>query len=458
MHPGTPPTVVPNRFRGSIAEVMRNRYVLLGGLCVLFSVYAFSVTMIGPLLPVLMGRYGLDLAQGGLLDSARSLGGVIAALLGGVVLDRVSKRGMVIGAFAAYAVSLFFVRFEPPYLLLLTFFFLIGTSTRLVDTASNALTADLFSDRPGTALNILHAMFGIGALAGPIYARIVLSTVGGWRSAYEILAFACAALLAAFIVVTKLATPGRGGAAPGSIAGATENRRSYVADRQIARESRAALRPALQAMTQQAAVGPTVRPGALQLLGRLPILMVLGVMFLYGGSQAGLTVWLPTYAIDRLGATSDTGAAAVSFMWAGIVLSRIVSTRLVRHAPEATIVVAGLTVGTIAAAIGLLLGSVPILLASMFVTGLTTGATIPLIVSLACSCASGATGAATSLIFLVASLSRILFSWLVGVVAQHGSFVAAISINWVVLLAALCFAIPLARRAVIHEGADAPQT
>ena len=175
---------------------LRSRALLTGYVYLLMFVYAFSMTMIGPLMPDLVGHYRISLASGGLLVTFMSAGGVAAMLLGGALSDRASKARLIALCFLAYGLVLLLAGRGPRLGLLYVLFFALGASTRYMDVLANALVADVHADHKERALSLLHAIFGIGALVGPLYARLLADSTGSWTNAYTLLGAVGLAVLA----------------------------------------------------------------------------------------------------------------------------------------------------------------------------------------------------------------------------------------------------------------------
>ena len=56
--------------------------------------YGFSVTIIGPLIPSLVGDFGIRVSAAGLLLTLQSIGGIIAILASGILIDRTDNRSL----------------------------------------------------------------------------------------------------------------------------------------------------------------------------------------------------------------------------------------------------------------------------------------------------------------------------------------------------------------------------
>src|SRR5690554_3274693 len=89
--------------------VFARRQWLTGYLFLLNAVYAISTTMMGPLMPRIIDQYGITLSQGGLFVSAKSIGGILAIVIGIFVSDRLSKSRLLSLAFLAFGLGLFLV-------------------------------------------------------------------------------------------------------------------------------------------------------------------------------------------------------------------------------------------------------------------------------------------------------------------------------------------------------------
>jgi fucose permease len=366
--------------------------------------------MIGPLMPSLLGAYSLRLAGGGLVESFRSIGGMAAALLAGGLSDRYPKAVLVAALFAGYGITLFLIGLAPSYVLLLAVFFILGAATRLVDSISNALTADLFPRSSGPALNTLHTVFGVGALIGPIFARAVLLRSGEWQRAYGLLALLCLLVLALFVWLqlqllgvlrARRGTGGRGADAPHSAE----------------------------------PTGTDHRESPLRLLRYGRMWLVSGMMFFYVAHQAGMSVWLPTFLSTELEAGMDLAAASTALLWSGIVAGRIAMIRVSRSIPARWILVSGGLLSGALLGLAYWSGSGLWISAASFIAGVATGAVIPLLVALACSWVPRHSGSASALVFFNASLSRMITPWLIGALAGTIPFVHAMSLTWVPLLA-----------------------
>jgi fucose permease len=280
-------------------------------------------------------------------------------------------------------------------------------------------------------LNLLHTVFGVGALIGPIFSRLMLLGSGRWEQAYVALSLICAVVLLAFLAIQRCVY----GVTPATPQGAAD----AETDPDSGREAETPDRAHAQGGSHTPARADSRsehRESPLRLLRHPRMWLVSGIMFLYVGHQSGASVWLPTFMQETLGSSIGFASATASLLWVGIVLGRIVVTGLSRHVDARRIMWIGtLCAGAIFGAAYLI--AVPAVLAvACLVTGFLSGAVIPLVVAVACGWVPEYSGSASALVFLNASLSRMLFPWLIGVIAEAVSFPAGMSLTWVTLILA----------------------
>lgn len=159
----------------------------------------------GVLLPSLSAFYHVDNAVIGLLFILSSTGYFLAALNGGLLVERLGLRRFLLLGTIIVAVGVFGFSLEPPFALALVAEFLIGWGIGMQETGLNVyITAQ---PRHATLLNYLHAFYGVGALIGPIGASVLLAIHWGWNSVYLFLGGLSLVLLLGFVAITAFKLP-----------------------------------------------------------------------------------------------------------------------------------------------------------------------------------------------------------------------------------------------------------
>ena len=216
----------------------------------LFVPNGMITVILGPLLPLLSTRWGLNDTQAGYLVTAQFGGCLFATLACGEVLPRLGFRWtMVIGlAFMTFGTATLMV---STYAWAIAAIFCNGLGTGLATPATNLLVARTTADRRASALNLLNFFWSAGAMVCPFL-------VAAFQSEGRIQVFLL--LLAGSVVVLMVAL----------------------------------IMTPVQLTTQGA--HPTQERSRLQYL-RTPTAVLIGTLFfVYIGTEVSFGLWLASYA------------------------------------------------------------------------------------------------------------------------------------------------------------------
>lgn len=344
-------------------------------------IYALSLKMTGPLLPLVIDDLQLRLSQAGLLVSYQQLGGLIAIVLTSLVADRYRKPLLITASFAVYAGGLLLTGAAPDYRFLALAFFAVGASSRIFDAVANADTAEQNPSRSARSLGYLHTWFAAGALCGPLYVGTLIELAQPWRRAFTYLSLA--ALAAMVIYVAKR----RPGASRAEEVGAAERSGGVI----------------------QVVTAPRMWCASLVMLG-------------YIIHQAGVSVWLPMYLRTSLSAGLRLSATSVSVYWVGILIGRILSARFSHRVSLKNQLIWGQLLGALLMLWAFLLRSPVLLTAAGFVAGTAGGGVVPNLITLSCSWFPANTATASSVAFLMAATAHMVSPFLIATVAERYGF------------------------------------
>lgn len=191
----------------------------------LFSFAAFLLigalqALYGPSFPLLRERFGIGPEWVSMAVSAQFLGSFVGIVFSSQLLRAAGYRGVLAGAAAALALGGVVVAAAPTWAFVLAGAFLAGAGAGLLNVACNLLVAVTFRPRAAPALNLINALFGVGAVVGPL---LVTATEPRFALPFLVVAVAAALLLP---WVARLGVPAVAGlgadAAPvawGSLAG-----------------------------------------------------------------------------------------------------------------------------------------------------------------------------------------------------------------------------------------------
>lgn len=345
-------------------------------LYLLMLAYGISFTMIGPLMPILLDQYGINMSQGGLAVAFQNIGGIAAIALGSFLADFARKSRLICGAFAVYTITLLLSSTSPSYAILLGIFLILGASTKFLDAMLSAFVSDLHPERRGLFLNLLHATFGVGAFIGPLFASLIIKSGMHWNIAFLILAAICLIIIIAYIMTIK-----------------------NYAEEKVANVSSESI--------------------SYKRLFTSPRMVVLCLLILfYSSHQAIISSWLPTYMEKSLKTGSILASFASSMFWLGIIIGRLLCSVISSKLSTKSIMLYGCLSGGLVLSTGFIINEPIVICITAGLTGIFTGCIIPFTITYACSLYPNNSGSATSLLYFYMSVAWILFPWLSGKTAE----------------------------------------
>ena len=156
----------------------------------------------GPAFPALMDRYGVGIDTVGTTVMLHFIGGLTSTLAAPWLLPRFGYRRILVIAGIVAASGMTLAALAPTWSLLLTAALMGGLGFGLTNTGLNILVTRTFTRNAAPYLNLLSALFGVGAILGPIVvAAVTAAGVSLWHP------FLGLAGLAALATLFALATP-----------------------------------------------------------------------------------------------------------------------------------------------------------------------------------------------------------------------------------------------------------
>ncbi len=360
------------------------RSVLLG-LCLLVSLGTGCLTaIVGPTVPAL--AHGLHVREDnlGVVFGANFLLASAATALAGPVFDRSGPRMLLPIGLLAMALGTIGEGLAPSLPSLALAAALAGLGSGIINVGVNATASLLYPERSERVLNILNALFGVGAFLAPVLVGLALARLGGYRPAY----IAVAALLALPILPLWIGLPPR-----------SQRQRRGI---------------------DRAGHGGGTRA----LLARRALWAPMAVGFLYLGAEIGFGGWI--VAILRRTAYMSAGdaAPAVALFWLCLALGGLPTAYLLRRGTAPTRIIrwgaAGAACAT--AALALFGANVPLALTACALVGFSFAPIFPLTIAAAARAGGSASGAggATSLMLVAAQLGAATLPPLQGVLLGVG--------------------------------------
>ena len=365
-----------------------------------FFFYAIANNMLGPLATNIMSTTGLTLSQSGSLVSFLQIGSLIAMLVSLIIMKRlrqitVTRVGYIFLFFALTAISITSGSF-----LLFALYLLIGFSSFLIDSGSNAVLASDYYEKRTLYIPLLHFCYSAGAI---ITGFVILPFKGSlWRLAYGTVGM----LVAIIIIISFLEQRYR-----------NKNKETQG----IAKEAP----PEVQA-------GPI-----LPLLKDKAFVMYTLVIMLYMGSQIICATWIPVYVETELLQPPAITATSLTVFWIGIAISRLLMGPIMNKGGNPyTFSIAGMVLagGTLAALP--FITNIVIVLSLITLCGFFAGATIPMYIVVTATWYPKNTAFISLSYILSGTIGRMIFPWLVTKIAEVKNLGYALMVSSIMLFIA----------------------
>jgi fucose permease len=361
--------------------------------CAAMFVFGIVLALPGTVLalPEVADRLHLTLASRGTLISALFLGLLSGSFLSGPLVDRVGQRRMLGASALLVATCLPLFAAAPGYVLAAASLAAIGLASAGVNTASNALSSDLFPEERGRRMNGLAVAVGLGGLSLPA-ATALASGVLTWSWIVT-----GGAILAAAVAAIALVVRG----------------------------------PAEHLHSSEAR-------GVAQVARQRGLMWIAALVALAAGTEASMAGFTSTYLSAR-GFTATAATWALSAHWVGLIVGRVVLAGHVDRA-KARAVVAAAAAGA-SGILALVTFHQPAILAAMpFVVGVAIGTIMPTSLALAGERYPRGAGTLFGLLLTSAQAGAMALPSIIGVVSEWNGVRAGMAVLVVnnVLVAAVC--------------------
>ena len=354
--------------------------VSCAGMFVFGMILGLPGTVLGQ--PETVQQFGLTLADRGLLISTLFTGLLFGSLLSGVVVDALGQRASLVVSSALVALCLPLFATASSAVLAASALFALGLGSASINTASNALSSELFPDERGRRMNGIAIMVGLGGIAMPT-ATVLASHLVSWRAV--VLGGAALAALVALSGIMPIALPPRNpvkGSDPITVL------------RQFARQPAFAI---------------------------FLLLILLG-----GGNEASMAGWTSSFVIAS-GMSASTATWVLSSHWLGLILSRALFSNRVDRAKE--IAVERSAVLSALVLLVLVVSPSPVVVMfGPFVVGMCMALVMPTSLALAGERIEGNPGALFGGLLTLAQIGGMVLPASIGLVAQVTSVRLALAL------------------------------
>ncbi len=184
---------------------MRNRYVALGAAFLSLGLHGAMLSSIGASLPAIQEFFGTGIAQTGRVSALFQLGYALFCFLGGILIDLFGRGRVLAAGGILYGACALLLGVPSAFAANLLLFALAGVAGGLLFIGANTLVVQLFPERRGTFLNLLHLCFSLASILAPLLTGALLAAGRRWDAVYHPLGFGAVAIALFFLLYRRSA-------------------------------------------------------------------------------------------------------------------------------------------------------------------------------------------------------------------------------------------------------------
>ena len=371
-----------------------------GGMFVFGIVLAVLGALFG--LPEMRERLSMDLAEQGNVFLMLFFGVLMSTLLTGPIFDSFGSKTVLVASAAIVSAALVGFTTARSVSGAIIAAFALGFGGGGLNTAANALIADLYTEERGAMLNYLGMFFGFGALFIPLLAAAIIGILGIPQLLLIGAALAGATAVAYLILPFPAPRDKVGFSIFASIGAATKH------------------------------------PG---------VMLFASLLFFQSGNESSIGGWTSTY-VGSLGASPQTATWVLAGYWAALMVGRLVSGRIVDGLGKDRLILMSGIGSAIGAAILYLSNSIAMLATGAIIIGLSFAAIYPTTLAMAADRYQRNAGTIFSLLFAIGLIGGMIFPWALGHISQAAGVRAGMVLPLIGAIVITILVVVIARKKV----------
>ncbi|QLG05971.1 MFS transporter [Bacillus velezensis] len=283
--------------------------------CFSYGSIAFTLVILGAVLPELLTHYSQSYSNGGVLVFSQFMGFLIGVIGMPYMVKKLGRKNVVIFGLALISCEMF-ITFLPPWPLLFLLVSIAGLGAGLVESCVGTIILTAIKERQAVAMSKMEVAYGLGALFMPLLSGFLINN-HMWTIAFLVLGLSSFALLIAWKQMSF-----------GSI------------DQLLIRKE------VSSADTQKESTGYRSH-------GLLFIALAGAYFFFYGGSEVSIVHFIPSIFAEKWDIPNSLATITVTVYWTGMIIGRLltgpVSEKLTYHRYLRLISIGGLAALTVLA-------------------------------------------------------------------------------------------------------------
>ena len=342
-------------------------------LCAGFVINGIVISLIGPILPMFMAKWGLNDSRAGLFSLVQFSCSFVGVLVSSPLISTKGFKPAITMGLAFLGIG-FALLNASRFPLALAASGIYGLGYGFATPGTNLWVGESYGDRRASALSIVNLAWGAGAIVSSPLAMLAMRTSHVTLLLYVVGAFGAA------LAIALLGMPF--GKPPHEEKSASEATNERVAGTGVA--------------------------------------LLLGILFfVYVGTEVGTSYWAPAHAQRAVAWNSNTWALAPMFFFGGLLGGRGAAAAILLHLKEATVAFAGLLLAATGESIFLAGHSPVTLFGGAFLAGLGLASIFPILIAWLSKWYGTRARKVGGLMFALAALGSAFVPPLVGVVSRY---------------------------------------
>jgi len=339
-----------------------------------FLITGIVMTFIGPMLPMLAARWSLTDAQSGSLIFVQFFSSMFGMLASGLSVQRHGYRFTLIAGALLMASGMALLA-SGSWGMGIVAVSILGIGYGLTTPAGNLRTAEINPERSASALNMVNAVWGIGAMSSPFLVAIAQRE---HHPAYFLYGTAATLLV---LLLALLFT-------------------RFVPDTHANVES------------------PV---GAKSFWSDSALPLICALFFIYVGTETSFGAWIATYARRVDSRAHALATVTPSFYWGALLVGRAVAPVFLRSRSPITIARAGLAIAMLGGLALVAAHEMELVVAGAVLAGLGLASIFPISVSLLPGWFGPSARRASGAVFASGNIGGAVVPWFVGEVSTHAA-------------------------------------
>lgn len=293
--------------------MMKSRLLWIS--CFSYGSIAFTLVILGAVLPELLTHYSQSYSNGGVLVFSQFMGFLIGVIGMPYMVKKLGRKNVVIFGLALISCEMF-ITFLPPWPLLFLLVSIAGLGAGLVESCVGTIILTAIKERQAVAMSKMEVAYGLGALFMPLLSGFLINN-HMWTIAFLVLGLSSFALLIAWKQMSF-----------GSID-------QLLIRKEVSSDD-----------TKKESTGYRSH-------GLLFIALAGAYFFFYGGSEVSIVHFIPSIFSEKWDIPNSLATITVTVYWTGMIIGRLltgpVSEKLTYHRYLRLISIGGLAALTVLA-------------------------------------------------------------------------------------------------------------